>query len=126
MYHALQCEVKSMNSNLPLLEAFDQVICLHRRSEQASLWQSDWQSLLLNNGYDDGWFVASAIQYGLYRYVEKKFKKTKISILDVHDRPLLDFALRPPLQSTYDIDVDPEMMRLLLDSGSDSNRRLID
>ena len=122
MYHALQCEVKSMNSNLPLLEAFDQVIRLHRRSEQASFWQSDWQSLLLDNGYEDGWFVAAAIQYGLCRYVEKKLKGAKISTLDVHDRPLLDFALRPPLQSTYDIDVDPEMVRLLLDSGSDPNR----
>lgn len=122
MYHALRLEVNYTSSRNPLLEEFGRVISSHRGSIHADFWWSDWQALLLEDGYQDGWFVAAAIQYGLYLYVEKKFATVNPLTMGVNGQPLLDFALRLPLQSTYNTDVDPQMVQLLLNHGADPNQ----
>jgi hypothetical protein len=73
-------------------------------------------------------FLALAIQAGLRLYVKEKVELNKALITEKRGRPLLDYACRPERTSTIlsqlgQNDVfDPQMVRLLLEHGSDPNQ----
>jgi hypothetical protein len=73
-------------------------------------------------------FLALAIQAGLRLYVGEKLEAKWFLTTETHGRPLLDYACRPSRNSTIlaqleqDNDLDPQMVKLLLEHGSDPNQ----
>ncbi|KUJ09979.1 uncharacterized protein LY89DRAFT_689860 [Mollisia scopiformis] len=80
--------------------------------------------------YDRCTFLALTVQMGLRRYVREKLESNKMLIAHKRGRPLLDYACRPVMDSRLlsqlgkDNVLDPRMVCLLLEYGSDPNQRV--
>jgi hypothetical protein len=66
-------------------------------------------------------FLALTIEAGLRIYVKEKLELNKMLISQKQGRPLLDYACRPSLQDES-LSLDPQMVRLLLEHGSNPNQ----
>jgi hypothetical protein len=86
----------------------------------------DWERSI--GDYQSCTFLALAIQAGLRLYVGEKLEADKLLTTEKHGRPLLDYACRPKRKSTIlaqleqENDLDPQMVHLLLEHGSDPNQ----
>jgi hypothetical protein len=81
--------------------------------------------------YDSCTFLALTIQAGLQQYVKEKLELDRMLINHKRGRPLLDYACKPTRESSLlsqlgqNNVLDPQMVHLLLEFGSDPNQQLV-
>jgi hypothetical protein len=128
--------------NIPILNLVDEMLYYARdyeRTEAQSvavlLDELDRVNTIRTNGSHVHWvnkkrfspeddnnctFLALTIDAGLRIYVKEKLESNKMLITEKRGRPLLDYACRAGLEEET-LPFTPEMVRLLLEHGSDPN-----
>ena len=119
LYYVRDYERTEAQSVAVLLDELDRVNTI-RTDGSHVLWVN--KKRFLSKEYNTCTFLALAIQAGLRIYVKEKLQSNKMLITEKGGRPLLDYACRPRLQEGR-WSLDPEMVRLLLENGSDPNQQ---
>lgn len=112
-----------------LLDELDRIMTTQLRVWSNNTIYCHWSSLLpLDSARSDGrneTFLALAISYGLYPYVEAKLTKDisfgRGLVSEKRGRPLLDYALRPQSELTAQA-INPKVVAILLEYGADPNQ----
>ena len=131
LLYAQRFERTEAQSMARLLDEMNRVYCLRfncccvywankrRKGDQEGRPMGDYQGCT---------FLALAIKAGLRLYVGEKLEADKLLTTEKRGRPLLDSACRPERKSIIlaqleqDNDPDPQMVKLLLEHGSDPNQ----
>lgn len=117
LYYAKDYERTEDQSIAVLLDELDRVNTIRTKGSHIH-WANKGRSLETElNGCT---FLALTIQAGLRIYVKEKLELNKMLITQKCGRPLLDYACKPNLRERSDL-ADPQMVRLLLEHGSDAN-----
>lgn len=143
LYHARDLERKDSRSTACLLDELDRVNRIKFKgchwtnareapAQEEYMYKNALTPLNLQptlQEHESCTFLALAIQAGLPGYVKEKLEFNKELISQKRGRPLLDYALRPRIRSPIlsllgDDILDPHMVRLLLDQGSDPNQEI--
>jgi hypothetical protein len=119
LYYAKDYERTEAQSLAVLLDELDRVNTIRTNGTHVN-WVNR-RSFILLREYDNCTFLALTVEAGLRIYVKEKLESNKMLITEKGGRPLLDYACRPHLQDTWSLE-DPEMVRLLLEHGSDPNQ----
>jgi hypothetical protein len=131
LLYAKDFERAEAQSLASLLDELDRVSIIRFNSDN---WTSQRKQHVDRGGkwllyeYGDCTFLALAIQAGLRVYVKEKLELNNTLIAQKRGCPLLDYACRPKRTSTIlsqleqDDVFDPQMVRLLLEHGSDPNQ----
>ena len=120
LLYAKDFERTEARSLAGLLDEVERVTTRH--IWQASIWtyQEGYQDL-------DPTFLALTVRAGLRLYVKEKLELSNKVITEKRRHPLLDYACRPErllskTASCIEQNVDPQMVRLLLENGTDPNQ----
>jgi hypothetical protein len=124
LYYARDLERTEPRLTVQMLDELD-------RTNMVRFKGYHWSNIIEkeNSGCSD-FFLALAIQAGLQVYVKEKLDANITLIRQKEGRPLLDYALRPrrlsPILSHLGQKniVDPQIVRLLLEHGSDPNEQI--
>ena len=128
MYHAHQIEIRNNATPYKLIHQVDQEIARLRKRETQG-YNLEWNSLspYLALGYQKDWIIKLAVRRGLYFFLLMELEQVRDAVKEgvTRPRPLLDYALRPAhgplLESSYTLNPDPKVVRLLLEEGANPN-----
>jgi hypothetical protein len=125
LYYARDYERTEAQSVAVLLDELDRVNTIRTNDGSHVHWVN--KKRFAYREYHNCTFLALTIEAGLRIYVKEKLESNKMLITDKGGRPLLDYACRHRLQEETSLQeegwsLDPEMVRLLLEHGSDPNQ----
>jgi hypothetical protein len=118
IYYARDYERTEAQSVAVLLDELDRVNTIRTNGSHVH-WVN--KKRFSYEEYDNCTFLALTIEAGLRIYVKEKLESNKMLITEKGGRPLLDYACRHSLQEER-WSLDPKMVRLLLEHGSNPNQ----
>ncbi len=132
MHYSHEIEKAGGTLNIALIDALDDAVSTHTNSNKGPNWTNlaDNGTSVIFDEHGRTTFLALAIEEPLLQYVANKLDAQPQSIREKRGRHLLDYALRPAsfarISRSYRAleDVDPGIVRLLLDRGADPNKSI--
>ncbi len=133
-YYARDLELKDARSVSVLLDELDRVNCIRFKSfipHWSNARNNEFRAKkpINSSRYQKSTFLSLAIEAGLRMYTKETLEGNKARMTQRNGYPLLDYALRPiapPLLSSQvgDHSLDPQMVLILLEHGSDPNEKI--
>jgi hypothetical protein len=120
LYYARDYERTEALSLAVLLDELDRVNTIRTNSSHIN-WTNKRRDILPE--HNNCTFLALTIDAGLRIYVKEKLESNKMLITEKRGRPLLDYVCMPSPNLQDKWSLDPEMVRLLLEHGSDPNQQ---